>query len=101
VGPVDESLMEALKDEMARLGRALLRIAQARARNQGVASQTVVLHGPVQQSIADYLRQVGTSTLVIGAPRTGAQPAAFTPEGIQRFAQAVRDETNVEVAIVA
>ncbi len=100
VGPVDDSLVEALKDEMARLGRALLYIARGRARRQGLTAQAVVIHGPLQQSIADYLRQVGASTLVIGTPRTSAASQTFTVEGIQRFVQSVRQETGVEVVVV-
>jgi len=100
VGPVDASLVETLKEEMAWLGRALLRIAQGRAHRQGVTAQEVVLHGPVRRSIKDYLHQVGAGTLVIGAPRTGGAPQVFTPEGIQQFAQAVRDEMDVEVVVV-
>jgi nucleotide-binding universal stress UspA family protein len=100
VGPVDESLVEALKGEIERLGRALLRTAQGRAQKQGLTAQAVVLHGPVEQSIKDYLRQTKAGALVIGAPRTGAAPQAFTREGIQRFAQAVRQETDVEVVVV-
>jgi nucleotide-binding universal stress UspA family protein len=100
VGPVDASLVEPLKEEMVWLGRALLRIAQGRAHKQGVAAQEVVLQGPVRRSIKDYLHQVGAGTLVIGAPRTSAMSQAFTLEGIQHFAQSVRQETDVEVVIV-
>ena len=100
VGPVDDSMVKALEDEMAWLGRALLGIAKGRARQQGLTAQAVVIHGPLQQSIADYLRQVGASTLVIGTPRTSAASQTFTLEGIQRFAQSVRQETGVEVVIV-
>jgi nucleotide-binding universal stress UspA family protein len=100
VGPVDDSLVEVLKDEMVRLGRALLRIAQGRAHEQGLTAQAIVVHGPLQQSIKDYLRQVEAGMLVIGMPRTSGAPRAFTREGIQQFAQAVRDETDVEVMVV-
>jgi nucleotide-binding universal stress UspA family protein len=100
VGPVADSLIEVLKDEMARLGRALLRIAQGRAHKQGLTAQAVVVHGPLQQSIIDYLRQVEASVLVIGTPRTGAVSQSFSLEGIQRFAQSVRQETGVEVMVV-
>jgi nucleotide-binding universal stress UspA family protein len=93
-------LAEALKGEMTRLGRALLRMAQSRAKKRGVTAQTVVLHGPVQQSIKDYLRQVGAGTLVIGTPRAGTVPQAFTADEIQRFADAVRQETDVKVVVV-
>lgn len=100
VGPVDESLVEALKGEMARLGRALLRVAQGRAQKRGLKPRTVVLHGPVQQAIKDYLRQVEAAMLVIGAPRTAVAPGAFTPEEIQHFARAVRQDADVQVVVV-
>jgi nucleotide-binding universal stress UspA family protein len=100
VGPVSEPLEEALRQETARLGRALLRVAQERARKQGLTAQAVVIHGPVQQSIQDYLQQVEADTLVLGAPRVGAAPQVFTAEGIEDFAEAVRQETEVEVIVV-
>jgi len=100
VEPVDESLADALNDEMTRLGRSLLRIAQGRARDRDLTTQAVVRHGAVQQSIKDYVREVGASTLVIGAPRVGAPPRAFTPTEIERFAQSVREEMDVEVVVV-
>jgi nucleotide-binding universal stress UspA family protein len=100
VGPVDESLAEALNDEMTRMGRSLMRIAQGRARERDVTAQAVVRHGAVQQNIKDFVCEVGASTLVIGAPRTGTVPQAFTPTGIQRFAQEVHEETGVEVVVV-
>ncbi len=100
VGPVDESLADVVSDETARLGRALLRIAQLRARKQGLAAQAVVRHGAVQQGIKDYLRQVEACMLVIGAPRTGTPPRAFTPPEIQRFVQAVRQDLDIEVLVV-
>jgi nucleotide-binding universal stress UspA family protein len=100
VGPVDDSLVEVLKDEMARLGRALLRIALGRAHEQGLTAQAVVVHGSLQQSVKDYLRQVEAGMLVIGTPRTSGALQVFTPAGIQQFAQAVRDEMDVEVVVV-
>ncbi len=100
VGILDESLAEALKGEMARLGRVLLRVAQGRAQEHGLTAKAAVLHGPVQQSIMDYLNQAGAGTLVVGTPRTGTAPHAFTSQGIQDFAAAVRKQTDVEVVIV-
>ena len=100
VGPVKESLAEVLNDEMARMGRSLLRIAQGRAREREVVAQVAVRYGPVQQSIKDYLREVGASTLVVGTPRTGTPPQAFKPTEIQRFAQEVYEEMGVEVVVV-
>jgi nucleotide-binding universal stress UspA family protein len=98
-GPVSEALAAALTDELTWLGKSLLWIAQARAQRQGLEAQTVVRHGAVWPTLEDYLRQVNASTLVIGSPRTGALHT-FTPEKIQRLAQAVRQATDVEVVVV-
>lgn len=98
-GPVSEALAVALTDELTWLGRSLLWIAQARAQKQGLEAQMVVRHGAVWPTLEDYLRQVNAGTLVIGSPRTGALHT-FTPEEIQRLAQAVRQATDVEVVVV-
>ena len=100
VGPLDEPLLEALEAEMGRLGRSLVRIAHDRAQKAGVRSHMAVVHGPVRQSISDYLEQVGATTLVLGAPRSGAAPREFSEDSIDRFAESVRQETDVEVVIV-
>ncbi len=100
VGPVDESLHEALKKETSRLGTALLHMAQARAEKQGLTAQTLVLQGPAQESIIEYLQELGAGTLVLGAPRSGAAPAVFTSEGIRGFADTIGEETEMDVVIV-
>jgi len=100
VGPVDESLADAVNDEMTRLGRSLLSIAQGRAEKQGQASEAVIRYGEVQPSIVDYLHQVGADMLVMGCPRAGSPPQAFTPQEITRFAETVRQDLGVEVVVV-
>jgi nucleotide-binding universal stress UspA family protein len=99
-GPVDEELALALADELRRLGRSLLCIAQARARERGVEAQTHIRCGPIRQSIKEYLREVNASTLVIGSPKTDTKQQAFDSEGVHNFAQAVHEATDVEVVVV-
>jgi RNase H-fold protein (predicted Holliday junction resolvase) len=86
---------------MKRLGRSLLRIAQARAQEQGVMARAEVRSGPVWQVIEEYLRGVNASALVIGAPRVETASQAFGPADVHRFAEAVRQATGVEVIVVA
>jgi nucleotide-binding universal stress UspA family protein len=100
VGPVDESLTEAVNDEMTRLGRSLLHVAQGRADEQGQTSEAVIRHGKVQSAIQDYLRQVGASTLVLGCPRTDSPSQAFTSQEIQDFAETLRQDLGIEVVVV-
>jgi nucleotide-binding universal stress UspA family protein len=99
-GPVDEGLSTALADELRRLGRSLLCIAQARAREQGVEAQTHVRCGPVRQTIEGYLHEVDASALVIGSPQAHAQRQTFDAEEVHRFAEALRQTTDVEVIVV-
>ena len=98
--PVDEGLAEALKGEISRLGRSLLRIAQNRANKAGQKAEVSVVYGPVQESIINFLRQEGATTLVLGAPRSKAVAREFSSKGIDDFAQIARQELDIEVEVV-
>lgn len=99
-GAMDEPLTCALNDELKRLGRSLLCIAQARAQQQGIHAKTVVRSGPVTESIEAALREFDAGTLVIGAPGAGAGTEAFGSEDVNRLADAVRQSTGTEVVLV-
>ena len=98
-GPMNEALAAALADELRRLGKSLLSIAQARALQQGVTARTVVLNGAAWQKIAEYVRRVNASGLVIGAPRNNAAPRKFNSD-VQQLAEALHETTGVEVVVV-
>jgi hypothetical protein len=99
-GEQSEALAAAVKAEQRWLGRALLGTARARARAQGVYADTVVLSGPVLETIEAYLREAGASTLVIGKPRVDSPLAVFHPSSVNHFAGQVREDTGVEVVVV-
>lgn len=99
VEPSNEALQSALADELRRLGRSLLCVAQARAREQGVEAETVVRSGPVRENLEAYLQEVDADTLVIGTPRSETTAKAFGPQDIPRLAEAVREATGVEVVV--
>jgi hypothetical protein len=100
VEPADETLRSAIRDELQRLGRSLLCIAQARAKEQGVEARTVVRCGPVRENVIGYLKESEANTLVIGAPERRRQIQALDPESVTRLAEAVRESTGAEVVIV-
>ncbi len=100
VGPLNERLARALDDELRRLGRSLLNIAQARAREEGVVARTVCLSGSVWENVEGYLRQVSASTLVIGLPKSSATLQAFGSGDVADFAERLRRTTGVEVIVV-
>jgi nucleotide-binding universal stress UspA family protein len=100
-GSLSDILQEALLDELLRLGRALLGIAQARAEAQGLHAQaTVRCCDSVPQTIEGYLKEVNASTLVIGASQTRTDSQVFEPQEVEEFAQAIGQASGVEVVLV-
>jgi nucleotide-binding universal stress UspA family protein len=105
-GPMDEALTCALNDELKRLGRSMLCIAQERAQQQGIDAQTMVRSGPVTEGIEAALREFDADTLVIGGPGAGTPRVdavtreAFGSEDVNRLAETVRQSTGVEVVVV-
>jgi nucleotide-binding universal stress UspA family protein len=100
-GPVDEELEAALTDELQRLGKCLLHIAEARADKQNVSTATVVQCGPVWESIEAYLHQVNAGALVIGVPHTEAAIHPFGAEKVRQFLQKLEQETDIEIIVVS
>jgi nucleotide-binding universal stress UspA family protein len=98
--PGGEELQEALRDELKRLGRSLLCIAQARAEEQGVEAQTIVRCGPVVENLEAYLKETDADVLVIGAPAKERATEALGPENVQQFAESIGESTGVEVIVV-
>ncbi len=82
----DPALEEAVCDELRRLGRALLGIAQARARERGVEAAAVVRFGPLVPTLVAFLHEVKAQTLVIGESRQ--QVADRSPTLREQIAQA-------------
>jgi nucleotide-binding universal stress UspA family protein len=99
-GPLSKDLEAALIDEQRWLGRALLGIAQTRARERGLDSRAVVYCGPVLETIKETLREVEADTLVIGASRPTAPSTSFDLSEVYSFAQRMRQDTGVEVVVV-
>ncbi len=97
-GSLEERLAAALDDELKRLGRSLLNIAETRARDQGVAVRTVCISGPVWEGIETFMRETGGGTLVIGSSRAGTM--VFGSGDVSQFAERLRQTVDVEVIVV-
>jgi len=99
-GDIEEAMLATLTDELRRLGKCLLCLAQTRARERGQAARTAIRRGRIQQTITAYLQEVEASVLVIGSPQHGAGPQTFDRERLSGFAAAVQQATGVEVVVV-
>jgi nucleotide-binding universal stress UspA family protein len=99
--PMDEPLACALDDELMRLGRSLLCIAQARAQQRGIDAETMVRSGSIAESIEAAIEELGADTLILGAPGAGSHREAFGSEDVKRLAETVSRSTGVEVVLVS
>ncbi|MBN1179007.1 MAG: universal stress protein [Anaerolineae bacterium] len=96
----DDALEAALSDELTRLGRSMLYIAQARARKQGIEATAIVECGPVWDKIEGFLKDKNAQTLVIGAPEEDVMLQAFGAEKIHKFVERIEENTGVDVVVV-
>lgn len=99
-GPLNKALHDAVAHEQQWLNRALMSIAQARARERGVQARVEVRSGSVLDTIEEYLCVSGASTLVIGKPKVDSPLSAFQVDRVQSCAQHVEQNTGVRVVLV-
>lgn len=99
VDVANHQLAPSVRDELTWMGKALLRIAQRRAHAANMDAAMVVREGNVAEEIARYLIEHHASVLLIGAPRD-ATVNVFGDDAVERFAQEIRDSTNVKVEII-
>ncbi len=95
-----QGLSAEIEEELERMGRSLLHIARARAKEAGVEAQIMLSKGKLNEAIKRCLKEKEAATLVIGAPRGETQKQAFAAEDIETFAREIREEMGIEVIIV-
>jgi nucleotide-binding universal stress UspA family protein len=99
-GAMDEAMAVTLSDELQRLGKCLLQIAEGRAIVHGVTAQLALREGELQPTIEAFIREVGASALVIGSPQSGPEPQAFDEGRLRAFVQGIEQATGTEVVVV-
>ncbi len=95
----DEKLKSAVRDELAWLGQALLRIAQQRADAAHVESEIVIREGPVRDEICRFIKDRSADMLLLGAPR-GTTTAVFGDDMVEQLAADIEKTAGVAVEIV-
>ncbi len=89
---LDKSLRDAAQAELGWLGAAILRLAEDRARRQGVQATSVVLYGAVRPTLEQFLAQQPVDLLLMGE--------ANDP-GLLALAGYVQDNLGIPVQFVA
>lgn len=95
----DVTLRPALHDELAWLGKTLLKLAEQRSQLAGVAAETLIVEGNARQQIKAQLRALSADTLFLGAPQ-GSTANHFGDDAIELFAEEIRAETGVRVEVI-
>ncbi len=95
----DESLLPAVKKELFWLGRALVLLAQKRARLQGVQADVIIREGDVPAEIGKFLQESNASLMLLGAPR-GTTANVFGDDAVERFAAEIEERTGVPVQVI-
>jgi len=101
LGEIEKNLEAAARMELEWFGRALLEIAQNRARRSGVDAEIEIRHGGVEEEIGIVLRDRAVDLLILGSPRPRSEQKKFTQTAIEEFAQNIERQTGVEVRIIA
>ena len=96
---ITADLQKAVREEMIWLGKALLFVAEKRARDSGLKVESVILVGDVQDEICSYLTEHNATLLLLGAPR-GTTAELKGDDAIERFAARITENSGVEVQIV-
>lgn len=96
---VRPALETAVREELMWFGKALLFVAEKRARDAGMEVETVLREGLVADEICNYLVTNNVSNLLLGAPR-GTSSEVFGDDPVERFASDIHQRTGVVVDII-
>lgn len=99
IDDVEPRLEEAIIDELIWLGKAVLNVAEGRAKSEGMEAGKVIRIGNVREEICGYLTEKQANLLLLGAPRS-ATTAVFGDDPVERFASSIHETTGVDVAVV-
>jgi nucleotide-binding universal stress UspA family protein len=96
---VEPGLEDVVLEELIWLGKAVLNVAEDRAKSEGLSAEKVIRTGNVREEICSYLIEQKASLLLLGAPRS-TTTSIFGDDPEERFASSIHDTTGVDVAVV-
>lgn len=99
VTDIEPGLEDTVIEELVWVGKAMLNVAEYRARSEGVTAEKVVRVGDVREEICEYLAERQADLLLLGAPRE-TTISIFGDDPVERFASSIYEYTGVDVAVV-
>ncbi len=91
-------LVVNVAEELMKLGKFQLAMAQDRAAEQGIAADAIVRSGELKDELIAVATEIAAALIVLG--RSHGPEAAFENAALQVFAEDIQAETGVEVAIL-
>lgn len=96
---IENGMETAVREELLWLGKAILQVAGARARQNGLDARLEVRVGNVRDEICRFLDETQASLLLLGGPRA-TTTTIFGDDPVERFAASIQETTGVPVMIV-
>ena len=90
------ALRESVTHEMEKLGDFLLLMAQERAKKQGIAAETVLRHGYLQEEFEAAASDLDISIVLLGKP---GEEGNFSIESLEHAAAEIEEKCQVKVMI--
>lgn len=87
-----------VEPEIEHMAEFLLLMAQERAQKEDVEAKPVVKQGSLHDVLIETAAEHEADLIVLGSP--GEEESRFALEGLQEFAEALHEESGVEVKIV-
>ncbi|HIE37956.1 MAG TPA: universal stress protein [Anaerolineales bacterium] len=89
---------DVMVEEMARMGKFLLMMAQERAVAAGVQTEVRIRRGELREELVGAVREEGADLVILGRP-TGEE-SAFRPADLEALVATIEEETGAEARIV-
>lgn len=96
---IENGMEAAVRQELLWLGKAILQVAGARARQKGLNARLEVRVGNVLDEICRFLGETQASLLLLGGPRA-TTTTIFGDDPVERFATSIQETAGVPVMIV-
>lgn len=86
------------EQEVAKMGKFLLVMAQERAAEQGVEAEVLLHEGDLGEELIKAAQEQGASLVVLGRPVD--TESLFKMAGLEKFAAEIEEATGVETRII-
>lgn len=99
LSPASNDHTHAVSEKMHQMGQAVLFTVQNKASALGVASETVVRQGDVEDEILSLCRDLDADYVMLGRPRDHQRENVFTRDSLKKLSQQIEREVGAQVVL--